>query len=342
MVKDTSYYDCLGVSPDATNEEIKKAYHRLALIYHPDKNSDPEATQRFKEISEAYHVLSDEKKRKLYDELGKDFNSDARDTSFDLSSLFNGLFTNVFRAQELVVNLECTLEDMYNNTKKTIEFERLSPCSVCSGKRTPCPTCQGHRMMYQQHGPMLVVTECPTCFAKGFLTNKDCVCKGRGLTLEKHTLDVTSPSLPKTFIIENEGHYHPEFNQRGPVVVIVKETPHPYFLRKGPHLWLEVKVSLVEALEGKLNFSFQHLNGKSYRLILEPDDYIEPGRVRKIPDLGMSGGDLFLVFNVVIPRLSKDKISKLKRYLPKPLGQNLGNVTIVTDLTVPKVKVNDS
>lgn len=228
------YYDVLGVPKGANKDEIKAAYRKLALEFHPDRNKSPEATERFKEISEAYAILSDDEKRREFDQFGRagiyerynsedifrgaDFDSIFRDSGFgnifeQLLRGFGGFGFQGFggpqrpsRGQDLVYDLGISFDEAAHGVNKAIEVQRLSTCNVCNGtgaqpgsKRKTCPTCYGRGQVQQIRrsgfAQMIQITTCPRCNGEGSIVDKPCKnCGGSGVTRNKTTLQVTIPA----------------------------------------------------------------------------------------------------------------------------------------------------
>jgi molecular chaperone DnaJ len=231
MAEKRDYYEVLGVSKEASKSEIKDAYRKLAMQYHPDRNKAADAEEKFKEISEAYAVLSDDQKRQQYDTLGHagfdqrytpedifrgaDFESIFRDIGFGFGDLFRTFFGGGFggggfrersnRGQDLGYELEITLEEAAKGTEKEIVVPRTEKCDVCSGSgATPgtsvktCPKCNGTgkiRNMRKNSFLMYVqVTPCAECRGRGTLIESPCKkCHGSGLTRKRRKIDVKIP-----------------------------------------------------------------------------------------------------------------------------------------------------
>lgn len=226
------YYDVLGVDRDASQEEIKKAYRKLAMEHHPDRSDDPDAEETFKEISEAYAVLSDEDKRRAYDRHGHagvegqfgdqsqwfqqaDFEDVFGEAGIDLGGLFSELFGGGFggrgrrresRGEDLVVRLTIDLEEVLEGVQREVEIDRMDPCDECDGSgagpegsRERCPNCQGSgQVRRSQRTPMGVFTqvgECPTCGGTGARVTDPCPsCDGKGIARNRQTLVVDVPA----------------------------------------------------------------------------------------------------------------------------------------------------
>jgi len=233
MAEKRDYYEVLGVSKKSSTDEIKDAYRKLAMQYHPDRNKAPDAEEKFKEISEAYAVLSDNDKRQQYDTLGHsgfdqrysaedifrgaDFNSVFRDLGFgDLfSTIFGGGFGGGFggsgfgersnRGQDLVYELEIKLEEAARGTEKEIEIPRTEKCDVCQGSGASpgsspktCPRCNGAGKTRQTRrssfATFVQVIPCPQCKGKGILIESPCRnCQGSGLVRRRRKISVKIP-----------------------------------------------------------------------------------------------------------------------------------------------------
>jgi DnaJ family protein A protein 2 len=218
MVKETLYYELLGVEPTADAEAIKKGYRKMAVKYHPDKNpNNPQAQEKFKEVGEAYEVLSNPEKRKLYDQYGKEALKDGGHASAEdiFSQFFGGGFSSFFggggnrgprKGDDIVHEIQCTLEDLYKGKTTKLAVTRSVICTKCegSGTRDPsvasgkCKTCEGRgiRLIVKQLGPGMIQqmqTVCSDCGGKGETIKEEdkCKnCKGKKVTKEKKILQV--------------------------------------------------------------------------------------------------------------------------------------------------------
>ncbi|EDS88623.1 DNAJ homolog subfamily A member 2, putative, partial [Entamoeba histolytica HM-1:IMSS] len=352
MPKETGFYDVLGVSTDATLEQIKKAYKKMAIKYHPDKNpGDTVAEENFKEVAEAYAVLSDSDKREVYDKYGKKGLEEGGMGGFDMNDIFAQFFPGMAgmggfeqrsrgprKGQTVQSPLKCSLEDLYNGKtfKRKIKHDVL--CSKCKGKGTKsgkdvkkCQRCDGRGSIYvmirQGMFAMQSEKECPDCRGRGeHVDEKDrCpVCRGAKVVNEEKILEViVQPGIREREAISFSG----ESDQApgiipGDIVFVVLTNPHNVYTRKGNNLLVEKSVGLNEALTG-FSFTLKQLDGRE--LFIESKDIIDPESFMRVPGEGFpikhqsSHGDLYIYFTVKMPRLQEISmhIDKLKELLPK-------------------------
>jgi molecular chaperone DnaJ len=281
------YYDVLGVPREAGDEDIKKAYRKIAFQNHPDRNpGDPAAEQRFKEATEAYEVLRDPQKRARYDQFGHaaagpagfDFSgfdlADAlrafmRDFGGDLGG-FDDLFgggtrRGPARGDDLQLRLKLTLEEVASGVEKRIRVKHLRPCATCSGRggsgETTCSQCQGRgqirRVQQTFFGQFVNVGPCPQCGGEGRVFREACrTCNGEGRTSETETIAVRVPRGVTTgnFIpLRGMGDVGRRGGPSGDLVVLIEEKQHPLFERDGNDLLLDVPTSFATmALGGKI------------------------------------------------------------------------------------------
>ncbi len=273
------YYEVLGVSRDASAEEIKKAYRQAALKYHPDRNrTDPDTEAKFKEAAEAYEILSDPEKRQRYDRYGHEGlrGAGVRDYSHmrvdDIFSMFNDIFGGgIFGGDsrrtgiDLQTEISLTLSEVATGVEKTIEFDRQDFCEHCSGSgsergspKRNCPTCGGYGQVEQSTGfGMLfgrVVTTCPACRGRGVLISTPCKkCRGSGREPKHRVLVVRIPAGigdGQGVRVAGEGELSDNGGARGDLHVYVRIEPHPFFERHGQDLLCRVPISLTQAALG--------------------------------------------------------------------------------------------
>jgi molecular chaperone DnaJ len=335
------YYDVLGVSRSASDEELKKAYRKLAIRYHPDKNpGDREAEERFKEIGEAYAILCDAERRAQYDRFGHaafeqggmgfDFGAGFEDILGDLFGDFFGTGrgrggrTRVRRGQDLQYQLEVTFEEAARGFEKTLSIPRLTACATCSGtgakpgtKPSVCTQCRGSGQIRFQQGFFAIAKTCGTCGGQGSVISSPCAdCDGAGARRRTHTLSVRIPAGVDTgsrLKLRGEGESGGNGGQPGDLYVLIRVGPHPIFARDGVDVVCEVPVSVVQAALGtkldiptldgprKLDVPAGTQSGHVFRL-----------RGLGVPDLnGFGRGDQVVRLTVETPR----KLSARQREL---------------------------
>ena len=299
MTKD--YYKTLGVEKNATKEEIKKAYKRLAKKYHPDLNKDnPNAEQKFKEINEAASVLADDEKRSRYDQFGTadagfggqgfDFSSfmnDVGDFGFDFDSIFDSFFGGgIFGRRrrgprpgnDLRYDMEITLEEAANGAKKTISIPKSETCSDCNGTGAKseadiinCPDCEGtgvsRRTMRTPFGMFSTQTTCRKCNGEGNIIKNPCKkCYGEGKIQATKKIEITIPEGSETgtnLRIRGEGEAGERGAETGDLYVIIHQKNHKLFERHGNDIYTEVPISFTTAaLGGEIEVPTLHSNAK--------------------------------------------------------------------------------
>lgn len=359
MVRDTKFYDILEVSPTANDDELKKAYRKLAMKYHPDKN--PEAGDKFKDISHAYEVLSDADKRAAYDRYGEEgLRGDPGMSAEDLFSQFfgggffggghgghggHGRQRGPRRGEDVVFNLACTLEELFKGKVSKISMQRNVICVKCSGKggkdTRKCGGCNGSgvRMTIRQMGPMIqqMQSVCTECQGEGEIikpADRCGDCKGKKVNKEKKLVEIkVEPGSVNGQKIRFAG----EADQApgtvpGDLIVVVAEKEHETFKRQGSDLHCKLKIDLVTALAGG-TFTIKHLDGRILEGTVKPGEVIKPEEIRVIEKEGMPEkdriylkGHLFIHFDVVFPPTnwtSVENIKKLVDILPQKTQMDL-------------------
>ncbi|KAM4013935.1 dnaJ homolog subfamily A member 1-like isoform 1-T2 [Anomaloglossus baeobatrachus] len=351
MVKETAYYDILGVPPAATCEEIKRAFRRLALKYHPDKN--PNAGEKFKQISKAYEVLSDSHKRDLYDHGGesglRDGQSGHHGPAMDIFSVFFGggcrsQSRGDRKGKTVTHHLSVSLEDMCNGATRKLSLQKNIICPKCKGSgarqgvAVQCPKCRGSGMETHLLGQMpglmhTLQATCSECQGEGeFIRSRDrCrVCSGRKVIREKKILTVHIDKGMKNkqkLIFHEEGDQSPGLNP-GDVIIILEQKTHPIFQRNGNDLVMSMEIGLADALCA-CRQKVHTLDGRTILVTSRPGKVIRPGDIKCIPKEGMpiyrdpfQKGNLIINFQVKFPDPGWLPINNLKQlqglFPPRP------------------------
>ncbi len=341
------YYTILGASKKATKDEIKKAYRKLAHKHHPDKGGDEKT---FKKISEAYHVLSNDKKREQYDMFGKSGPNAGSGSSsgsgfggfshadFDMNDIFSDFFgfsrgarRRTKKGEDIAIKITTKLEKIFENEEKVISLERLANCSACGGRGYPsnvktkkCATCNGSGKIRTAIGPFSQVSTCPYCGGEGEIPEKNCNnCHGEGRVKEKKEIKFTIPAgihTGQTLRIQGEGNSGKKGTPPGDLLVEIFVENKTSFERKGDDLYHKTKINLSQATLGdKIEINF--LTGK--KIILKIPTGTNSGKVFRISSKGVpriSGygqGDLYVIIDVVVPQKLSKKQKELFEELKK-------------------------
>ena len=357
--KKKDYYEILGVPRNATKEQIKEAYRRLALQYHPDRNKSPDAEEKFKEISEAYAVLSDDEKRAQYDQFGHagidgrytaedifrgaDFETIFRDLGFGFD--FDDLFSRFFgggrvyeeaRGRDISMTLTITLEEAASGSTKEIQVPRTERCKACNGSGarrgtspTICSRCQGRgqvqyvrRMGFAQ---IITTTTCDVCGGRGSVIEDPCPeCRGSGLVEVYRKIKVNVPAGVDegfTLRLRGEGDIHPQTKKAGDLYLTISVAPHKYFKREGDDLIFEAQISFPQAALGT-EIAVPTLEGHMW-LKIPPGT--QSGTVFRLRGKGMprlnkyGRGDLLVKVNIKVPTRLSERQKALLREFEKEL-----------------------
>lgn len=348
------YYEVLGVAKNATPEDMKNAFRQLARKYHPDINKDPGAEEKFKEINEAYAILSDPEKRAAYDRYGaagvNNMGGVPDWSTIDFSDILEGIFgfggasaggrqrrNGPRRGQDLGQTITLTFEEAVFGVEKVIDITRDEPCSLCCGtgvepgtSKTRCATCNGAGEVRQVRqtflGSMVQVTTCPTCNGAGEIISNPChICRGRGV--ERKTSKKTVPIPPGVDTgtqIRLAGEGQPGLNggPHGNLYVEITVKPHEFFRRRKDDIQLDLSINVAQAVLGA-EVEVPTVDGPT-KLIIPPGT--QAGKVFKlhgkgVPRLrGAGRGDQLVITNVSIP----SQLTVEQRELFEKLAASLG------------------
>jgi molecular chaperone DnaJ len=356
----SEFYALLGVSREATEADIKKAYRKLAMDFHPDRNPAPEAEARFKEITEAYEVLRDPQKRSAYDRYGKAGVGAGAGGGFhhvDLSEALNifmrdfggmGGFESLFgggrsradvrRGQDVRVTVKLTLAEVATGVKKTVRFKAAGRCTACEGtgarpgsKPSPCSTCGGtgevRRAARSMFGQFVSVSPCPTCAGEGVVVLDPCeVCRGEGRVRTDRTVTVDIPagvSGNNYLTLRGQGAAGPRNGPAGDLLVMLDIRDDERFERQGNDLVFDLALSFSQAALGG-DFTVPTPYGDEEIRVqagTQPETIIRL-RGRGLPVLGQnSKGDLIVRVHVWTPERLTTEQERLFRELAALEGE---------------------
>ncbi|XP_076673042.1 dnaJ heat shock protein family (Hsp40) member A4-like [Andrena cerasifolii] len=349
MVKETTFYDVLGVKPGCTPEDLKKAYRKLALKYHPDKN--PDEGERFKQISQAYEVLSNPEKKRIYDQGGEQALKEGGGGSNIFSSpmdIFDMFFGGGFsgrnrrrerKGQDVMHQLSVSLEELYKGTVRKLALQKNVICDKCEGiggkkgSVEQCSTCHGTGMQVQiqQLGPGMLQhlqTMCSDCKGQGERINPRDRCKqccGRKTIRDRKILEVrVDPGMVdgQRIVFSGEGDQEPDY-EPGDIVILLEEKEHDVFKRTRNDLIIRLQLELVESLCGFQNV-IRTLDERDLIITSPPGNVTKHGDLKFILNEGMpiykdpfSRGRLIIQFVVNFPKtINPSVVPALEQCLP--------------------------
>ncbi len=354
------YYDILGVGRDADEKEIKKAFRRKARELHPDVNKAPDAEERFKELNEAYDVLSDPQKKAMYDRFGT---ADAAQgfggyQNVDMGDIFGDIFSSFFGGmgggggrgaqrrrdgRDMGVGLRLTLEDVALGAKKEIVYDRLAPCEECGGSgaaegggEVTCKKCNGSgRVVSVQHtflGNMQTATTCPDCGGTGRTIDKPCPeCQGQGRVPDREHLTIEIPKGIRDgqqVRLSGRGEAGMNGAPAGDLIATVRIEPHEYFEREGDNLHTRAHVTIAQA----------SLGADITVVGIMPDEQVpvhipagcQTGQTLRVKGYGLprfrkekQRGDMLVHVTVVTPQKLSRKAKKLMQDLAAEIGEDV-------------------
>lgn len=352
MSQTKDYYATLGLPRGATDEQIKKAFRKLAMDYHPDRNQSTGATEKFKEINEAYEVLSDPQKRAYYDRYGQAPGGNGGDNmGFDtfefggLGDIFEAFFGGTTathqrrtpqKGRDISVTISLTFEEAYAGATREIEFNRVELCSVCKGlgcrpgsNPEKCPECNGtgqvRRTQQSIFGRFVQTSTCNRCQGQGTIVTDPCPqCKGQGRERVRRKLTIEIPAGVDTgnqIAKRREGDAGYYGGSPGDLYVSFEVKPHRFFLRREADIIVSVTLNFAQAALG-CSLEVPIMDGK-YTLKINPG--VQHGRVFRIKDKGFpklnsrGRGDQLVIVKVQIP----DKLDARQKQLLEELMSSL-------------------
>ncbi len=355
MAEKRDYYEVLGVAKSASADEIKHAYKKLAIKYHPDKNpGNKEAEEKFKEAAEAYEVLSDPKKRAQYDQFGHAMPGGAGGTGGfggfsssnfeDIFSQFGDIFGGGFggfgrsskssrqgppRGQDLQIRIALSYKEILAGATKKVRLKRYAPCTECAGRGgsdvKTCPTCHGTgriQRVTRSFFQMVSESACPDCGGLGEVIGKPCsVCHGEGRNLEEETISIKIPvgiSEGQYLTLRGEGHAGPRGGASGDLLVVITEKKDDFYTREGDDLHCSIDIPVYRLALGGTQ-RIPTLEGGEISIKIQAGT--QPGSVFRLKEQGLpplngkSRGNLFVEVNAAIPTDLSSKEKDLYRQL---------------------------
>jgi molecular chaperone DnaJ len=322
------YYEVLGVNKNASSDEIKKAYRKLAKEHHPDKGGDENL---FKEISEAYEVLSDNDKKSRYDRFGHV--DDNRGNYDDMHGGFNDMFGQFFRQKQsrervgenMTLTVKLTLEEIFEGVKKKYNYTRNVSCTDCSGhggsEPQECSACKGsghiRHVNRTPFGFMEQISDCHVCSGTGTTFKNECkTCSGSGLVKKQELVEVDIPTGIQdgmAFVMSGKGH-GTKSGREGDLIIRISELPHDKFTRVGSELKMKLKLQYHQlVLGGKVDINT--IEGTTIRIPIS--EYSQVGQNLRIPFKGLKElntdkrGDLIVSLDIDMPKTLEDSVKSV-------------------------------
>ena len=366
MTDKRDYYDVLGVEKSASQSDLKNAFRRLARKYHPDRSTEPDAEDRFKEIQEAYAVLSDDQKRAHYDRFGHDgpqgnpFGGFGGGFNINLDEILGGDFFSSFfgggsnrrrtrRGSDILLRHSVDLVDVLNGSEQEIVIDLPEPCTSCDGTGAeggdlvPCQPCSGRGQMRVRHqvGPFIQesVQPCDACSGRGSVSERPCVdCDGNGQELKSNTLRFQVPKGADSgtrLRMRGKGEPAPMgTGEAGDLFIELEVEPHPWFERSGSDLIMSLPLGYADLLLGT-SVELEHIDGKP--LVIQVPAYSNSGETIEIKKRGLprqrgSGrGDVVVLLKLHMPKKVNKSIKKSLESLRKELAPSHLNQSILDD-----------
>jgi len=312
------YYKILQVDEKATQDEIKKSFKKLAHKYHPDKNTDNEAKEKFMKIQEAYEVISDPEKRSNYDAFGtaepqyrNPFGNDP------FSDMFNN-FTHQRprkKAGNIQLHISLKFEEAVSGKDLDIELKVREKCSSChgtgnqGGQKIFCPTCSGTGSIGHGGGFFSIRMPCPSCNGNGFLSKNSCPnCNGKGNHNKTKKMHIKiKPGISDGDKILMKGQGHQDADLPGDIVGIINVLPHEYFKRDGDDIFIDIPITYMQAVLGD-EILVPTINGKVSVIIPSGS---ENGKVLRLKNGGINSGNFFIRLNVQVPKNVDQKYKEM-------------------------------
>jgi len=340
------YYKVLGLDKSASDSEVKKAYRKMAIKYHPDKNpDDKESENKFKEAAEAYETLSNKEKREVYDAYGHNGPGNQGNQGHQGGQNMNDIFSSMFggrdpfnrqrerqrKGQDLILNIRISLEDIFNGSTKKFKYKRNTPCGTCDGaggkNERNCPTCQGRGHVIThintQMGVMQQMTECGNCKSIGKIVDDVCnTCNGHGVNLKEEVIEVKTPhGVSDSDTLQYVGMGHGiKSGPSGNLLIRLTTTNHKDFIRNGYDLRYTLKSSYHQLVLGD-KIEVPTIEGRNIKITIP--EYSKIGDALRITNKGLKHkksqkrGDMIIILDIEMPTklsdVERETIEKLKK-----------------------------